>query len=76
MSQPSYPFVVPADPVQMGHALLVNNVFVEMIALLVIASTSLGRWTGLDFFVHSFLVQPFCKCCGWCNGGSTEGEKA
>ncbi len=75
MSQPSYPFVYPPDPAQLGHALLVNKDFVEMIALLVIASTSLGRWTGLDFFIHRFLVQPFCKCCKCCSG-TTKGEKA
>ena len=59
MSQPSYPGVYPLDPPQLGHALLVNKDFVEMIALLVIASTSLGRWTGLDFFIHNFLIKPF-----------------
>jgi hypothetical protein len=45
-----------------------------MIALLVIASTCLGRWTGLDFFIHNFLIKPFC-----CNGNddtTTEGRKA
>ena len=60
LSQPSYPGVYPLDPPQLGHALLVNKDFVEMIALLVIASTSLGRWTGLDFFIHNFLIKPFC----------------
>jgi hypothetical protein len=35
---------------------LVNKDFIEMIALLVIASTTLGRWTGLDYFLS--------KCCG------------
>ena len=58
LSQPSYPFVIPADPPQLGHALLVNKDFVEMVALLVIASTTLGRWTGLDFFLHKFLIKP------------------
>ena len=76
LSQPSYPGVYPLDPPQLGHALLVNKDFVEMIALLVIASTSLGRWTGLDFFVHRFLIKPFCKCCKCCNGDSTEGARA
>ena len=72
MSQPSYPGVYPLDPPQMGHALLVNKDFVEMMALLVIASTSLGRWTGLDFFIHNFLVKPFCCRCCCC---STSEEK-
>jgi uncharacterized membrane protein YphA (DoxX/SURF4 family) len=64
MSQPSYPFVIPADPPQLGHALLINKDFVEMVALLMIASTCLGRWTGLDFFIHKYLIKPFCR-----NGG-------
>jgi uncharacterized membrane protein YphA (DoxX/SURF4 family) len=74
MSQPSYPGVWPPDPAQLGHALLVNKDFVEMIALLVIASTSLGRWTGLDFFLHNFVVKPFC--CRCCKKSKTEGQKA
>ena len=61
MSQPSYPFVIPADPPQLGHALLINKDFVEMVALLMIASTCLGRWTGLDFFIHKYLIKPFCR---------------
>ena len=74
LSQPSYPGVYPPDPPQLGHALLVNKDFVEMIALLLIASTSLGRWTGLDFFVHNFLIKPFCCKCG--DRCTTEGGKA
>jgi uncharacterized membrane protein YphA (DoxX/SURF4 family) len=56
LCQPSYPGVYPTDPPQLGHALLVNKDFIEMIALLVIASTRLGCWTGMDFFLS--------KCCG------------
>ena len=59
LSQPSYPGVYPLDPPQLGHALLVNKDFVEMIALLVIASTRLGRWTGLDFFLHNCFLKRF-----------------
>ena len=71
LSQPAYPGVYPVDPPQMGHALLVNKDFIEMIALLVIASSSLGRWTGMDFFIHNFLIKPFCgNCCrSNCEGG-------
>jgi uncharacterized membrane protein YphA (DoxX/SURF4 family) len=74
LSQPSYPFVVPADPPQLGHALLINKDFVEMIALLVIASTCLGRWTGLDFFIYRIFIKPFCGNC--CCSTTTEGRKA
>jgi uncharacterized membrane protein YphA (DoxX/SURF4 family) len=65
LSQPSYPGVYPPDVPQLGHALLVNKDFVEMISLLVIASTSLGRWTGADFFLH-------CCCC--CTGKGKGGK--
>jgi hypothetical protein len=51
-----------------------------MISLLVIASTCLGRWTGLDFFLHNFLIKPFCsRCCGapgTPGGGTSEGGEA
>jgi uncharacterized membrane protein YphA (DoxX/SURF4 family) len=61
LCQPSFPGVYPTDPPQLGHALLVNKDFIEMVALLVIASTTLGRWTGVDFFLS--------KCCGCCSKG-------
>ncbi len=51
MTQPAFPGVYPPDPNIVGHALLVNKDFVEMVALLVIAATSAGRWGGLDFFL-------------------------
>jgi len=74
LSQPSFPGVYPLDPPQLGHALLINKDFVEMIALLVIATTSLGRWTGLDFFIYNILVKPFCCRCS--NDSTTEGRLA
>jgi len=67
MSQPSYPGVIPPDPPQLGHALLVNKDFIEMLALFLIASTAVGHWGGLDYFLDRFIVQPFlsktvCRC--------------
>jgi uncharacterized membrane protein YphA (DoxX/SURF4 family) len=59
MSQPSYPGVVPSDPPQLGHALLVNKDFVEMIALFLVATTAVGRWAGLDYFLDNFVINPF-----------------
>jgi uncharacterized membrane protein YphA (DoxX/SURF4 family) len=57
MSQPSYPGVVPADPPQLGHALLVNKDFIEMLALFLLATTAVGRWGGLDYFVHRWVAK-------------------
>ena len=51
MTQPAFPGIVPPDSPIVGHALLVNKDFVEMIALLAVAATGAGRWGGLDFFL-------------------------
>ena len=32
---------------------------VEMLALLTLATTAVGRWGGLDFFVHFLITAPF-----------------
>lgn len=34
---------------------------VEMVGLLALAATAVGRWGGLDFFIHYLLIRP---CCG------------
>jgi uncharacterized membrane protein YphA (DoxX/SURF4 family) len=70
MTQPAFPGIFPADPPVVGHALLINKDFVEMVALLVISATAAGRWGGLDFFLWRWIVDPICsrwkkKCpCG------------
>ena len=63
MTQPAFPTIYPPDPSVVGHALLVNKDFIELIALLVIAATGAGRWGGLDFF---------CRC--WCRLPLREGR--
>ena len=67
MTQPAFPGIYPPDPNVVGHALLVNKDFVEMVALLVVAATRAGRWGGLDFFlVHWFSARKAkkenCRC--------------
>jgi uncharacterized membrane protein YphA (DoxX/SURF4 family) len=59
MTQPAWPTIYPLDLPQLGHALLVNNDFIEMVAPLVIASSAVGRWGGLDHFLHYLFVEPF-----------------
>ena len=39
--------------------MLFNYQLAEFIALLVLASSHVGRWGGLDFFVHHVLLRPF-----------------
>ncbi len=34
------------------------NQFVEMFALLTLATTHVGRWGGLDFFIHQYVRRP------------------
>lgn len=68
MSQPSYPGVIPPDPPQLGHALLVNKDFVEMIALFLVATTAVGRWGGLDYFIENFIFSPFLSKSVCCTG--------
>jgi uncharacterized membrane protein YphA (DoxX/SURF4 family) len=64
MTQPAFPGIYPPDSPIVGHALLVNKDFIEMIALLAIAAVGAGRWGGLDFF--------FCRrrdgCCAETSG--------
>lgn len=58
MTQPAWPTIYPPDPAVVGHALLVNKDFIEMLALLVVASTAVGRWAGLDYFLGTLVVDP------------------
>jgi uncharacterized membrane protein YphA (DoxX/SURF4 family) len=60
-TQPAWPGIYPPDLPQIGHALLVNKDFVEMLSLLVIAATPAGRWGGLDWFVYNLVGKPFCS---------------
>jgi uncharacterized membrane protein YphA (DoxX/SURF4 family) len=61
MTQPAWPAIYPPDPAVVGHALIINKDFIEMVALLVISTTAVGSWGGLDFFIHRCFIQPFCK---------------
>ena len=60
-TQPSWPTIYPPSPPVVGHALLINKDFVEMVALLTLATTAAGRWGGLDFFIHRWFVAPWQK---------------
>lgn len=58
LAQPAWPTIYPPAPPPVGHALVINKEFIEMIALLLLAATAVGRWGGLDFFIHQLLVRP------------------
>jgi uncharacterized membrane protein YphA (DoxX/SURF4 family) len=70
LTQPAWPTVYPPDPPVVGHALLVNKDFVEMIALFALAATAVGRWGGLDYFVENYLL----RLCG-CGKNKTQDDK-
>jgi len=57
-TQPSWPTIYPPAPSVVGHALLINKDFIEMLALLVVATTAAGRWGGLDFFLYRWFLAP------------------
>ncbi|MHB1034741.1 MAG: hypothetical protein ACYC35_09135 [Pirellulales bacterium] len=61
LSQLPWPTVYPPPAPVLGHALLVNYQFIEMVAMLALASTAVGRWAGVDYFIHQLLIQPFCS---------------
>ena len=57
LTQPSWPPIYPPAPPVVGHALIVNKDFIEMVALLLLASTP-GRWGGLDYFLYRIFGRP------------------
>jgi len=58
-TQPSWPTIYPPAPPVVGHALLINKDFVEMVALLTLATTAAGRWGGLDFYLYPWFIAPW-----------------
>lgn len=58
LAQPDWPGLYPAPHPSVGHSLFVNKEFVEMMAMFALATTRVGRWGGLDFFIHYCFVRP------------------
>ncbi|GMU22995.1 MAG: hypothetical protein AMXMBFR13_30790 [Phycisphaerae bacterium] len=53
LSFPPWPGVVGDPGPSEGHYLFVNKNLIELIALLMIATSGIGRWFGLDAFLHA-----------------------
>jgi uncharacterized membrane protein YphA (DoxX/SURF4 family) len=53
--------VIASQPPWVAGALttVFNYQAVEFVALLVLASSRVGRWGGLDFFIHHLILRPF-----------------
>jgi uncharacterized membrane protein YphA (DoxX/SURF4 family) len=66
-TQPPWPTIYPPFPEVVGHALLVDKNFVEMVALLVVMTTGAGRWAGLDLFLFPL--------AGWFRSGDQKNSK-
>ncbi len=58
LAQPDWPGLYPSPHPSVGHSLFVNKEFVMMMALFALATTRVGRWGGLDFFIHYCFVRP------------------
>jgi len=59
LTQPGWPTIYPPAPPVVGHSLLINKDFIEMLALVVVATTAVGRWAGLDYFVETYVIHLF-----------------
>jgi len=65
LTQPPWPTIYPPAPDVVGHALIVDKNFVEMVAMLALAALPVGRWGGLDAFLHRWIGEPLCaRLCG------------
>ncbi len=59
LTQPGWPTIYPPAPPVVGHSLLVNKDFIEMLALCVMVTTAVGRWAGLDYFVETYVIHLY-----------------
>jgi uncharacterized membrane protein YphA (DoxX/SURF4 family) len=52
LTQPPWPTIYPHAPPVVGHAMIVDKNFVEMVAMFALATIPVGRWAGLDYFLY------------------------
>jgi len=65
MTQPPWPTIFPAVHPEVGHALIVDKNFVEMVAIFMLATLPVGRWGGLDYFVWNCGGKQIAKAFGF-----------
>lgn len=58
LAQPDWPGMYPVPPPSAGRTFLIGKEFIEMVAMFLLATTPVGRWGGLDFFIHHVVVRP------------------
>ncbi len=61
LAQPDWPGLYPPPHPSAGRAFFVTKEFIEMLALFTLAATPVGRWGGLDYFIHNLLVRPIFR---------------
>ena len=61
LTQLPWPLIYPHAPAVVGHALIVDKNFVEMVAMLALAATPVGRWGGVDFFLYHWIGRPLMQ---------------
>ena len=54
---PAIPHIYPPPLPAVGHAMYINKEVIEMLALLFLSTTPVGRWGGVDFFLHHLLFN-------------------
>ena len=64
LTQPPWPTIYPPAPDVVGHALIVDKNFVEMVAMLALACLPVGRWGGLDAFLYRWIGRPVMRRFG------------
>jgi uncharacterized membrane protein YphA (DoxX/SURF4 family) len=57
LAQPAWPAIFPPAHPSAGHSLVITKEFLEMLILLTLMATPVGRWGGLDFFIHHLLFR-------------------
>lgn len=60
MNQPPWPSIYPPAPPVVGHSMIVDKNFVEMMAIFALATIPVGRWAGLDYFCHHWIGRRIC----------------
>jgi len=73
LTQPPWPTIYPPAPPVVGHALIVDKNFVEFVAMLMLVTVPVGRWGGLDFFLHEWIGGPLAA--KYCKAGDGEEKK-
>lgn len=55
---PAIPNIYPPSHPSVGHALYINKEVIEMLVLLFMSTTAVGRWGGLDFILYHKVYRP------------------